>query len=212
MRWWTVFLLLPVLVAGACDESAPALPAPATDGETSLEAALARRRSARQFTGRDLTSAEIGQLLWAAQGITSEGGYRTTPSAGALFPLEVHVATKAGLFHYVPRGHRLQVVKGEDLRARLSEAALSQSSVREAPAVFVISGVVARSRGKYRERATRYVHMEAGHAAQNLLLQATVLGLAGVPVGAFSDARVRDVLGLRADSTPLYLLPVGTPR
>ena len=81
-----------------------------------------------------------------------------------------------------------------------------------APVVLVITGVMARTAWKYGgDRAWRYVNLEAGHAAQNVLLQASVMGLGAVPVGAFDDNGVMDVLGLPADHRPLYLIPVGRP-
>jgi len=189
------------------------LPPPATQGKMSLEEALAARRSVREFTREPLPTAVISQLLWAAQGITGRGGLRTAPSAGALYPLELYVATAEGLFHYERRGHRLLRAAEEDPRPALQYAALDQPSVGEAPAVFVITAVRARTEGKYgTARTPRYIHMEAGHAGQNLLLQATALGWAGVPVGAFDDERVRRALTLPQGEEPLYLIPVGKPR
>jgi SagB-type dehydrogenase family enzyme len=189
-----------------------ALPAPETDGEWSLEAALVQRRSVRNFAARPLTDAEVGQLLWAAQGITGKGGGRTAPSAGALYPLEVYIATADGLFHYEVDRHALTVASQTDLRPALYEAAGHQAAVGQAPAVFVISAVYERTTVKYgTDRSPRYVHLEAGHAAQNLLLQAVALGLGAVPVGAFDDAGVHEALSLPTEEKPLYLIPVGEP-
>lgn len=192
--------------------SATLLPTPAAAGQMSLEAALAQRRSVREFNARPLTDAELGQLLWAAQGITDERGYRTAPSAGALYPLEIYVATGDGLFHYEVEQHALTVVDRADVRPALHQAALRQAAVGQAPAVFVIAAVYERTAVKYgAERSPRYVHLEAGHAAQNLLLQAVALELGAVPIGAFDDAAVQQALGLPAEQRPLYLIPVGQP-
>lgn len=194
----------------AADEQIIDLPTPATQGELGLEQALARRRSVRSYSDEPLTLEEIGQLLWAAQGITSEEGYRTAPSAGALYPLEVTVATDQGRYHYEPQGHRAfwrPVSTG--WRAALCQAALEQEPVCQAPAVFVISAVVERTAAKYDDRGERYVQLEAGHAAQNLLLQATALGLGAVPVGAFHDDEAKAALDLPMDHALLYLIPVG---
>lgn len=187
------------------------LPPPRTVGPVSLEACLARRRSVRSYADRDLTWEQIGQLLWAAQGLTAEWGGRTAPSAGALYPLEVYVVTRQGVYHYVPAGHRLVTLAADDRRGALQGVCLGQSAVGAAPAVFVITAVYARTAGKYGDRAARYVHLEAGHAAQNLLLQAVALDLGGVPIGAFDDAGIQRVLGLPADHEPLYVIPVGYP-
>lgn len=189
------------------------LPPPQRKGTMSLEEALARRQSVREFAATALTEAELGQLLWAAQGISHGSNLRTAPSAGALYPLEVYVATAGGLFHYDPARHALERRGEGDVRAALSRAALEQESVRDAPAVFVITAVAGRTAAKYGPaRSPRYVHLEAGHAAQNLLLEATALGLGGVPVGAFQDDASRRVLALPIAEEPLYLLPVGHPR
>lgn len=187
------------------------LPEPRSRGEQSLEATLATRRSVRDFAGEPLTDAEISQLLWAAQGITDSTGLRTAPSAGALYPLELYLATASGLYRYASSMHQLSRRSERDLRSALQAAALGQEAVGDAPAVFVITAVSARTRDKYGARAQRYVHMEAGHAAQNLLLQATALDLGGVPVGAFDDKRLSEVLELAVNEDPLYLIPVGRP-
>jgi SagB-type dehydrogenase family enzyme len=188
------------------------LPPPRTDGPVSLEACLTRRRSVRDYTDRDLTWEQIGQLLWAAQGLTADWGGRTAPSAGALYPLEIYVVTRQGVYHYVPREHRVDTLATGDQRGALQAVSLDQLAVGSAPAVFVVTAVYARTAGKYGDRAVRYVRLEAGHAAQNLLLQAVALDLGGVPIGAFDDAGIQRVLDLPANHEPLYVIPVGHPR
>ncbi len=189
------------------------LPAPRQTGPMPLEEAIAQRRSVRAYTAQPLTVAELSQLLWACQGITSAAGLRTAPSAGALYPLEVYLVTADGVYHYLPQGHRMQLLARGDVRQALAKAAVGQAPVAEAPASFVITAVYARTEQKYgAERTPRYVHLEAGHAAQNVLLQAVALGLGGVPIGAFYDDQVQRVLGLPADHQPLYVIPVGHPR
>ena len=187
------------------------LPDPQPQSGMSLEEALETRRSVREFADDPLTEADLSQLLWATQGITGGGRGRTAPSAGGLYPLEVYVATADGLFHYDPTKHGIAPVSDVDLRDSLHRVALRQEAVRDAPAIFVVTAVFERTAGKYGGRATRYVHLEAGHAAQNLLLQAVSLGLVGVPIGAFDDSGVQRVLGLPADHEPLYLIPIGQP-
>lgn len=189
------------------------LPEPARSGVVSLEEALSQRRSVREFLPDALTDRQLSQLFWAVQGITAPDGYRTAPSAGALYPLEVYVAMPAGFYHYVPTKHCLTLVSANDLRLVLCHAALDQEAIREAGAVFVIAAVYARTAQKYgATRGERYVHLEAGHAAQNLLLEAGALGLGAVPMGAFHDAEVQKVLSLPRNHAPLYLIPVGRPR
>jgi SagB-type dehydrogenase family enzyme len=189
-----------------------ALPSPRLVGTLSLEAVLDQRRSHREFGDGALRDDEIGQLLWAAQGITdARAGRRAAPSAGALYPLELWFVDARGTFHYEPVGHRLARMRDGDARAALA-GACGQPHVAMAAIDVVIAGVSARTREKYGARAERYVLLEAGHAAENLLLQATALGLAAVPVGAFDDDRVANVLSLPAGQSPLYVLSIGRTR
>lgn len=193
------------------DGSRQPLPPPRTGGGACLEAAIAARRSRRSFHPDPLTEAQLGQLLWAAQGVTDPEGLRAAPSAVAAYPLELYVATAEGLARYVPGAHALEWRTSRDLRPALREAAHDQASVTSAPAVFVFTAVYERSRAKLGPDADAYVHMDLGHAAENLLLQAEGLGLAGVPIAWLDPGRARDALGVPAEETPLYLVPVGRP-
>ena len=187
--------------------------APERKGKLLLEEALARRRSVREFTREVLTERELSQLLWAAQGTSHAEGLRTAPSAGALYPLEIYLATARGFYHYDPSRHRLVQLSERDLRAAMCRSAFDQEAVIQAPAVFVFAAVYGRMSRKYgAARTPRYVHMEVGHTAQNLLLQAVALGLGGVPIGAFEDEALQKALVLPWDHRPLYLIPIGHPR
>lgn len=191
------------------------LPQPRFSGPVSLEQALLARRSIRNIARDPLTVDELTQLLWAAQGVTRAQGFRTAPSAGALYPLELHLVAgsvtglRTGLYRYRPLEHALCATATQDLRAELCRAALSQRPVERAPAVFLFTAVYARSTATYGSRGVRYTDMEAGHAAQNLCLQAAALDLKAVVVGAFSDDDVRRIAALPPDEEPLYLVPVG---
>jgi SagB-type dehydrogenase family enzyme len=225
--WVVVSLVLMMLLSlsGGCgqsnggqpvsDGSIIILPEPAHDGNTSVEEALLARRSVRSYQEAALTLEEISQLVWAAQGITDPSGKRTAPSAGALYPLEVYVVAgnvegvTPGVYRYRPDSHTLVEVLGGDQREALSQAALGQSCVREGAVDIVITAVYARTTEKYGERGITYVHIEAGHAAQNICLQGVALKLGAVTVGAFDDGSVKKVLGLPDDEEPLYILPVG---
>jgi SagB-type dehydrogenase family enzyme len=174
----------------------------------SLEEALAERHSVRDFTAQALTMSELSQLLWAAQGVTDERGHRTAPSARAQYFLHLFVATPDGFFEYVPAGHALQKLADKDLRPALS----TQRTVNEAPAVFLITGEYQRATGGDAETGLRWVHLEAGHAAQNLLLQATALGLGAVPVGGIQPQQIKQAAALSASQAAIYLIPVGHPK
>ena len=206
------------------EEEIVVLPEPRRRGAISVEEAIWRRRSIRAYRDEAITLNQLSQLLWAAQGITDvERGYRAAPSAGALYPLELYVAVgegcvkadgaflKAGVYHYRPRDHTLRLVLSGDLRRELAEAALGQMFIADAPAVIVFTAVYERTTSRYGRRGIRYVHMEAGHAAQNVYLQAVALDLGTVVVGAFQDRRIKEILRLDRED-PLYLMPIGHPR
>jgi SagB-type dehydrogenase family enzyme len=192
------------------------LPSPRPASAVSVEEALASRRSIRDFADAGLSLEDMAQLLWAAQGITHAEGLRTAPSAGALYPLEVYlvagrVATlPAGIYRYDPRRHQLAPTALGDRRPGLAAAALHQTWIADAPAVVVIGAVFRRTSVRYGERGERYLHIEAGHAAENVCLQAVALGLGTTVVGAFSDVEVKRLLGL-GEEQPLLLIPVGKP-
>ena len=219
-------LLLPALTAdgmlveketGSADEDKTMikLPEPARDGDVSIEEALSKRRSVRSYAEGPLTLGEVSQLLWSAQGITSQRGLRAAPSAGALYPLELYIVVgdvsdlPAGIYRYEPRGHGLVKVAEGDVRADLSAASLRQESVANSAVSFVFGAVFQRTAAKYGDRAERYVHIEIGHAAENLHLQAVSLDLGTVMVGAFQDERVKKVVQMAADENPLLIMPVG---
>lgn len=191
------------------------LPEPRLDSAISLEKVLCARRSLREFSGEPLELSQIAQLLWAAQGVTGAEAHRTSPSAGGLYGLELYLIAAnvnglpAGIYRYEILTHELVSLIEGDTRQRLFRSALEQTSISQAPAIFALAGVYERISAKYGERGVRYTHMEAGHAAQNLLLQAVALGLGAVLVGAFDDAKVRRVLKLSKQEAPLYLIPVG---
>ncbi len=191
------------------------LPEPRYDGNVSIETALLKRRSIRSYKPDPLTIAQISQLLWSAQGLTASK-YRTAPSAGALYPVELYVAVgnvsglEAGLYKYDPHNHAIAKTITGDKRQELCRAGLSQGSIRTAPALIIFCAVFERVTGSYGKRGIQYVYMEVGHAIQNACLQAISLGLGSVVIGAFNDQDVKSVMNLEQDEQPLLLLPVGT--
>ena len=191
------------------------LPEPKYISVTSVEEALVKRRSVRVFKEGPVMLAELSQLMWAAQGMTDPRGLRTAPSAGALYPLELYAVAgnvsglPPGLYKYGHERHELLSVAKGDRRNDLCNAALGQSSIRRAALVLVLSGVYERTTAKYGERGIRYVHMEAGHAAQNVYLQAVPLQLGTVVIGAFKDEEVKRIFKMTDREMPLYIIPVG---
>jgi SagB-type dehydrogenase family enzyme len=214
-------LCLAVLAAAAATPARPAepavrtaLPAARTQGSLSVEAALHQRRSLRMPAETPLTVAEVGQLCWAAQGVTDDQGHRTAPSARAAYPLQLYVLAGAvtdlpsGLYRYLPGAHALERVAAGDGRAELVKRAIGQSWVARAPAVFVITGTVARMSGMG-EGAGPFMAVEAGLAAQGFFLQAEALGMGSTYVGGFKPREAREVLGLPEGEAVLGVLPVG---
>ncbi len=188
------------------------LPAAQTQGHLTVEEAISQRRSQRQFKNIKLSLAQIGQLLWAAQGITGEEQgtpLRSAPSAGALYPMEIYAVTPEAVYLYVPEQHKLLLVEAENVIPALAEAALGQAAVEEAPLNIVVCAVQQRTVSKYGERGRQYIYYEAGHIAQNIHLQALGLGLGSLPIGAFDEQALRNILSLPADQRPLYIIPVG---
>ncbi len=191
------------------------LPKPNTDGDVSVEQALENRRSIRDFKDEELSLEEISQLLWAAQGVTSPDGKRTAPSAGATYPLEAYIVVRKvdnlepGVYRFVPDEHSLVQISEGQRNAKLSSAALGQVFIEDAPVNIVFAAEYERTTNRYGQRGEMYVHMEAGHAAQNLYLQSESLDLAMVVIGAFDDEDVKKVLHLPENEEPLYIIPVG---
>jgi SagB-type dehydrogenase family enzyme len=186
----------------------------------SLEEVIARRRSVRDFTPEPLSQSQLSQVLWAAQGLSNAGGrYRTVPSAGATYPLEILVACGEnsvdgigeGVYQYKVESHSLRQHFKGDVRGELARAALDQDFIVVAPVDIIICAVYSHTLSAYRGRGERYVHVEVGHAGQNIYLQATALGLATVAIGAFHDEQVRQVLRLDKQYKPLYIMPLGKP-
>jgi len=196
------------------------LPSPNQKGSMSLEEAIARRRSVRDFTSQPVSQAQLSQILWSAQGITNtREKYRAVPSAGATYPLEIFVVCGRnciegigeGIYHYNIDSHSLTLHYKGDVRLELARVALDQEYIYQAPVDIVICAIYERTAMTYGARAERYVHIEVGHAGQNIYLQATALGLATVAIGAFYDEQVREVLRLDKQCKPIYIMPVGKP-
>lgn len=189
------------------------LPAPQTDGAISLEKTLATRRSKRQWTNQSLSLAQIGQLCWAAQGISDPAtGKRTAPSARALYPLQLYVVSAEGVFHYLPQGHRLEKIAPEDRRNALGDACGGEPQVKTAALSLVYMADFEKFEAAAGPGSRPMVYLEAGHSAQNVLLQAVALGLGAVPIGAARDPQLREALGLPNNLSAVYVVSAGHPR
>jgi SagB-type dehydrogenase family enzyme len=213
---WMILMLLPLYgedqSAFGQDKSrgeAVQLPPPKYESEVSIEKALSERRSIRSYKEEPLTLHELSQILWAAQGITEpKKGLRTAPSARALFLIEVYVLPgnvknlTIGAYKYQPQGHELFKIAEGDKKTELFKA-VGQAAIKNAPAVLVFSGLSEKT------QRPAWMYLEAGHAAQNVYLQAVSLKMGGVVMGGFKDENVRKVLNLSEKEQPLYIMPIG---
>lgn len=194
------------------------IPAPAQEGAMSLEEAISRRKSIRDYTAEPISISQLSQILWSAQGVTHDG-LRSAPSAGALYPLEIYAIVKeggvtglqSGIYHYRPSDHTLLLTKAGDHSQELQSAALDQEAIGNAAATIVITAVFERTTARYGQRGVQYVFQESGHAAQNIYLQCTAMNLGSVVIGAFDENGVRTVLGAKSNERPVYVQPIGVP-
>lgn len=193
---------------------------PRHKGNVSVEQAIMERRSVRNFALEPLTMKEISQILWASGGATLDGitgPTRAYPSAGAIYPIEAYLVAgdvtglESGIYRYDWKNHSLVLHKKGDFRDVLANAALNQRMIKEAPATIVAASRYKKIERRYGERgALRYVSMDAGHLGQNVHLQAQSIGLGTVMVGAFTDNKVTEIIGLK-DEVPIYMMPIGKP-
>ena len=186
------------------------LPKPELKSDVSLEETISSRRSVRDYSPEELTLVEIGQLLWASQGITdAKRSLRAARSADALYPLELYLAKNDGVYRYISRRHGLKRISEKNIKRALADASRNQRFVEDAPVDIVICAAYERVTARYGERGVRYTHVEVGHAAQNVHLEAVRLGLSSVPVGAFDDRAISKILNLPKEEKPIYIIPVG---
>ncbi len=213
----TVMVFSALFVKDLSSKEIP-LPEPSYKGEKSLEEAIEQRRTIRDFKSNSLTIKNLSQILWAADGITDKRRmFRSAPSAGALYPLDIFVAVgkngisglEAGVYQYIPERHSLRLIKEGDVRKLLAKAALQQMWIAGAPVVVVITGCYKRCTIKYGDRGIPYTYIEAGHVGQNIFLQCEALGLSAGIVGAFYNQRVIECLGIKKENDPILVMPVG---
>lgn len=192
-----------------------ALPPPETAGDVPVETCLATRRSVRDYAAAPVNLKELGQLLWAMQGVSGLGGLRTCPSAGAVYPLRTYVlagrvdGAPAGLYEYDADQHAIAALWRGDKRRQLSAAAFGQDCVEQAAVAAVLTSDYRRIVRELGERGRYLTHVEAGHAGQNWLLEATALGLGAIGLGRFEPDIVAELLRLPGEEEPLYLLLAG---
>jgi SagB-type dehydrogenase family enzyme len=217
---WVLILVLGIVMvfpSSGLAAEAIKLPPPATTGGMPLAEALQIRRTVRHFAIRCLDLAQLSQLLWEADGVSGSQGHRTSPSAGATYPVDLYLVVgergvtslQAGIYHYEVTPHALMPVARGNFHPLVARACLSQAWMAGAPVMVVITGEYRRCTARYGERGIRYTHMEAGNVSQNLFLAAESLDLGAGIVGAFEDQALAQVLKLPPAHEPLLVMPVG---
>jgi len=197
------------------------LPTPGTGSGMPLWEAIDRRRSRRRFRNETLSPEHLSRLLWAAQGITAQnrgGLFRSAPSAGALYPVETYVVVHdvdtidSGVYHYAVRTHALEQIQTGDFRDAAARGALDQPMAASGNIVFIWTAIFERAKWKYRQRAYRYIYLDAGHIAENLALAAVSLNLGSCQIAALYDEEVNSLLGIDGENeSTLYMSVVGCP-
>ena len=205
--------------AEAMDSSHVLLPEPRYESTTSVEEALKGRRSIRDFSEEPLGIEEVSQLLWAGQGVTSEDGKRTVPSAGATYTIELYIIAlnvegfSKGIYHYNPSEHSLIRIREGDFREELLGATRNQPRFEKVPVSIIIAGNFERHKKKFggvpEDLVKTWVYTEAGHASQSMYLQSESLGLGMVLMGGFDESKLNSLLELPSNETSLYLIPLG---
>ncbi len=216
-----ILLLLGVILVRDTDISSQdrqeAVELPPVEFEEDLASLIYYRQSVRDYLDKAISQEDIAHLLWAGEGITVDGvsgPTRSSPSAGATDPLQIFLLTgevedlPQGIYKYNTANHDLELQEEGDRREELAGAALGQRFIADAPAVIVIAADYYRTTARYGDRGIRYVHFEAGHAAQNLNLMAEEKGLGAVIIGAFDDREVKNTIAAEGFD-PLLIIPLG---
>lgn len=190
-------------------------------GAIDLRVAIEDRVSVRKYAPRTLTLSELSYLLWCTQGVKSMEGrhatFRTVPSAGARHALETYLLVnrvqdlRPGLYRFLAIEHKLVEV---DVRRGVADAVTracwGQRFVLESAVTFIWSAVAYRMTWRYGQRGYRYLHLDAGHACQNLYLAASSVGCGACAIAAFMDEELNGVLGLDGEEQfALYVATVG---
>jgi SagB-type dehydrogenase family enzyme len=207
-------VVFPATCSDDSQQSRILLPEPEFKG-MALEDAIAGRRSERDFSSEEMALSELSMLLWAGSGITGGQELRSAPSAGALYPIDIYVVpgrvvgASCGMYRYLPESHELALVKEGNFSKELYEASYGQPHIRNAAVLLVLISAPEKTVSKYGEAGEDYVLIEAGHIAQNILLQAESLGIKSVPVGGFDRQAAAASLGIGRDKETIYIIAAG---
>jgi SagB-type dehydrogenase family enzyme len=192
------------------------LPPPVLKGQQTLEECLRTRRSSRFFAEEPLSLEHVSQLVWAAQGVTGLGGLRASPSPGAVYPLHLYLIAvnvsglRPGAYAYDPDQHVLALWKSGNLRARLVKAACDQPEPGDAAAAILVAATFGRMQREFGDNGVRLAYLEAGHAAENVCLQATALSLGVLTIGRIDVVEMKRMVDLPEPEEAVYLILAGS--
>lgn len=184
------------------------LPEPQTKGGPPIWDCLRKRRSVRDYKAQTVSLKELSQILWGSYGVTAkEWGYylKTAPSAGALYPIEIYVASfnveglKKGIYHFNPKDMTLIGVFEGDFSGEITSACLGQDFILDSAFTLVLTAIPSRTMGRYRERGVRYILMDLGCIIQNIYLSLTAMNMGGCIIGAFSDSAMNKIMNLNPE-------------
>ncbi len=195
------------------------LPNPEFDKEIRFWSVILNRQSTRKFKNDPITLSQLSLLLFGMTGLTRifpQVAFRTVPSAGGLYPIEVYPVVNnvenlnQGIYHYNIAKHRLELLKEGDFRLEIAKGCLDQGMAFNSAVDFVWTAIIERSSWKYLQRCYRYIYMDAGHIGQNFYLIAEALGLGACTIGAIYDDEINVVLGIDGDNeTAIYVGVIG---
>ena len=192
------------------------LPDPKLKGTMSVEEAIQSRRSRRLYSDKPVTLAELSQVLWSAQGITNEKGYRAAPSAKSAYPYSLYVVIRNaqgienGLYLYDPTTNTLGNLGLANAEALLIEAGVQDNS-QKAPVVIVMTAAMAKMQAVFPGADPhKNIYLEGGHIGQNVYLEVESLGMATVVSGGFNPIAVAKALRIDpVTEEVVYLIPFG---
>lgn len=195
------------------------LPHPKFDENIKFWDVILNRKSSRNFKNEPITQEQLSLLLFGMTGLSQvfpNFAFRTVPSAGGLYPIEVYPVInnieniEQGIFHYNIHKHSLELVKNGDFRSEVAKGCLDQNIAYKSAVNFIWTAMIERSKWKYLQRCYRYIYLDAGHIGQNFYLIAEALGLGACTIGAIYDDELNKLLGIDGiNETTIYVGVIG---
>jgi SagB-type dehydrogenase family enzyme len=198
------------------------LPKPEFSPDIQFWDIINKRHTTRAFKNEPLSIMDLSQLLFGMSGLTRifpKFAFRTVPSAGALFPIEIYAiindvsGIEQGIYHYNIEKHELEYLKQGDFRKSVADACYGQRMIAKSAVNFIWTAMIERTRINYAERAYRYIYLDCGHLGQNFYLVAEALRLNACVVGAYYDDEINKILDLdEKKEFAIYMGVVGKKR